>query len=138
VVQHPAWWVVALVAWLLVAILGLKRVEVNGTVLAVLLTGLYALSSWAMTVATGTGEIVDTARALFVTSLLAAMISSHNTTARYVFALGRERVLPSVFGRTDVRTGAPKAGSVAQSVLGLVVIVLYAVLGLDPLVQLFF
>lgn len=239
---HPAWWLIALVAWLVVGILGLMRVEVNGTVLAVLLTaevavillfdaadlahpaggapatgalspgalfapgvgallviattgfvgfessvvfseesrdprrtvpiatflsvaiiaGLYALSSWAMTVVTGPdqivgtarrdgaetifnlarthlgGTVVDIARTLFVTSLLAAMISFHNTTARYVFALGRERVLPSVFGRTGVRTGAPKAGSVAQSVLGLVVIVLYAVLGLDPLVQLFF
>src|SRR4051812_35654601 len=29
---HPAWWVVALVAWALVGTLGLMRVEVNGTV----------------------------------------------------------------------------------------------------------
>lgn len=239
---HPVWWVVALVAWLLVAILGLMRVEVNGKVLAILLTvevavilvfdatdlihpaggsvavnalapsalvvhgvgallviattgfvgfessvvfseesrdprrtvrvatflsvaiiaGLYAVSSWAMTVVTGPGKIVevarrdgadtlfnlasvhlgptvvDIARALFVTSLFAAMISFHNTTARYVFALGRERVLPSIFGRTGVRTGAPKAGSIIQTVLALVVIVVYAVLGLNPLVQLFF
>ena len=33
----PAWWVVALVAWALVAVLGLLRVDVNGLVLAVLL-----------------------------------------------------------------------------------------------------
>jgi amino acid transporter len=239
---HPAWWIIALVAWALVGILGLMRVEVNGTVLAVLLTteiavillfdaadiihpaggslaasalspgalvkpgvgallviavlgfigfessvvfseesrdprrtvpiatfvsvalvaGLYALSSWAMTVATGPDKIVDTARqngaetifnlarvhlggtvvdiarTLFVTSVFAAMISFHNTTARYIFALGRERVLPSIFGRTGVRTGAPKAGSISQTVLGLIVIVVYAVLGLDPLVKLFF
>ncbi len=239
---HPTWWLIALVAWAMTGILGLMRVEVNGKILAVLLTTeiaiillfdasdlinpaggtittgslsphgllesgvgallviattgfvgfessvvfseesrdprrtvpvatfvsvviisiLYALSSWAMTVATGPGKIVDTARhdgaetifnlaaahlggtivdiarALFVTSVLAAMISFHNTTARYVFALGRERVLPAVFGRTGVRTGAPKAGSIAQSVLGLVVILVYAAAGLDPLVQLFF
>ena len=36
------------------------------------------------------------------------MISFHNTTARYIFALGRERVLPPVFGRTGLRTGAPE------------------------------
>ncbi|MGH3378386.1 MAG: APC family permease, partial [Actinoallomurus sp.] len=35
---HPAWWIVALIAWALVGILGLMRVEVNGTILAVLLT----------------------------------------------------------------------------------------------------
>ncbi|TMR98681.1 APC family permease [Nonomuraea basaltis] len=127
-----------------------------------IIAGLYALSSWAMTVATGPanvvataqrdqadtifvlaaqhlgGTVVDIARVLFATSVIAAMISFHNTTARYFFALGRERVLPAVFGRTRARSGAPKAGSIAQSVFGLVVIVLYAALGLDPLVQLFF
>jgi 4-amino-4-deoxy-L-arabinose transferase-like glycosyltransferase len=35
-------------------------------------------------------------------------------------------------------TGAPKNGSLAQSALGLVVILVYAVAGWDPLVQLFF
>ncbi|MFG1704989.1 APC family permease [Nonomuraea sp. M3C6] len=238
----PPWWVLSLVAWALVAVLGLMRVDVNGRLLAVLLTAevvvillfdfadlvnpapsgfsvetlspdglfvsgvgallviatlgfvgfessvvfseesreprrtvplatyaavaiiaaLYALSSWAMTVATGPanivataqrdqadtifalaagplgGTVVDIARVLFVTSLFAAMISFHNTTARYFFALGRERVLPAIFARTRARSGAPKVGSIAQSVFGLVVIVLYAILGLDPLVQLFF
>ncbi|MEH0841588.1 APC family permease [Micromonospora sp. CPCC 205711] len=238
----PAWWVVALVAWALVAALGVLRVDINGLVLAVLLiaeiavilvfdlaqvthpagasvsfstlspdnlfvpgvgailvlaatgfTGfesavvfseeskdpkrtvpvatylsvaiiaaLYAFSSWSMTVATGPDKIVDASReqstglifglagehlgdtavtigqALFLTSLLAAMISFHNTTARYAFALGRERVLPAVFGQTSPRTGAPRVASLAQSLLGLTVIVLYAVAGWDPLVQLFF
>ncbi|WP_246147899.1 APC family permease [Nonomuraea turkmeniaca] len=238
----PPWWVVSLIAWALVAVLGVMRVDVNGRLLAVLLTaevavillfdladlinpapsgfsmetlspgalfepgvgallviatlgfvgfessvvfseesreprrtvplatysavaiiaGLYALSSWAMTVATGPaaivataqrdqadtifvlaaqhlgGTVVDIARVLFATSVFAAMISFHNTTARYFFALGRERVLPAVFGRTRARSGAPKAGSIAQSVFGLVVIAVYALLGLDPLVQLFF
>jgi len=34
---------------------------------------------------------------LFVTSVIAAMISFHNTTARYVFALGREGALGILF-----------------------------------------
>ncbi|MFI6504869.1 APC family permease [Nonomuraea typhae] len=236
------WWVVALVAWALVVVLGLSRVDLNGRVLAVLLTaeiavillfdvagllnpaeaalpwqalspaelfspgvgallviailgfvgfeaavvfseesrdprrtipgatylavaviaGVYALSSWTMQVAVGTanmaavarrdsaetifilaadqmGDVVATAgRVLFITSTFAAMLSFHNTSARYLFALGRERVLPEVFGRTTARTGAPKTGSIAQSCLGLLVIVVYAVLGLDPMVQLFY
>ncbi|MFI6266432.1 APC family permease [Micromonospora sp. NPDC051006] len=238
----PAWWAVALVAWAMVAVLGMLRVDINGMVLAALLiaeiavilvfdlgqlshpaeggvslaalspenlfvpgvgallvlatTGfvgfessvvfseetkdpkrtvplatylsvviiaaLYALSSWSMTVATGPDRIVaeageqsvglifnlagahlgDTAvaigQALFLTSVLAAMISFHNTTARYAFALGRERVLPAVFGRTAPRSGAPRAASLAQTVLGLVVILLYAANGWDPVVKLFF
>ena len=76
--------------------------------------------------------------ALFLTSLIAAMISFHNIIARYTFSLGREGVLPRIFGRTVPGTGAPKNGSLAQSALGLIVIVLYAVNGWDPLVQLFF
>ncbi|MGA4731487.1 APC family permease [Micromonospora taraxaci] len=239
---HPHWAVVALVAWALVGLLGLLRVDLNGRVLAALLVaeivvvlvfdlgqlgnpagdqvsfasfapdnlfvpgvgavlvlailgfvgfesavvfseeskdpkrtvplatylsvaiiaGLYALSSWTMTVAVGQDQIVPEAGAqgvelifnlaaaqlgdtvvtigqvLFLTSVLAAMISFHNTTARYTFALGRERVLPAVFGQTSARTGAPRAASVAQSVLGLVVILLYAINGWDPVIQLFF
>lgn len=234
------WWIFALACWALVTVLGLLRVDVNGTVLAVLLVAeiviitvfdigylshpadglalstwspgflfhngagallalavlgfvgfesavvfseesrnprrtiplstflsiaiiaaLYGISSWALSVTTGVDAVVAAAQAqgpglvfgtataqlgpifgdlgstLFATSLIAAMISFHNTTARYVFALGRERVLPAVFGGTS-SSGAPKAGSIAQSVIGLVVIVVYALAGLDPLVQLFY
>lgn len=234
------WWVFALVTWAIVSVLGLLRVDLNGTVLAVLLiaeilvivvynisylahpadgldfsalspavmgepgagallalavlgftgfesavvfseesrnprrtiplatftsiiliSSLYGISSWALGVTTGTEKVVDAAReqgpglvfgtaaeqlgaffgdlgsVLFLTSLLAAMISFHNTTARYIFALGRERVLPAVFGGTSA-SGAPKAGSLAQSIIGLVIILIYAVAGLDPLVQLFY
>lgn len=123
---------------------------------------LYALSAWAMSVGTGADTIVAASRTestglifnlagqhfgttvvnigntLFVTSLVAAMISFHNTTARYVFSLGRELVLPGMFGRTWRRTGAPRAGSLAQTLIGLAVIVTFAVAGWDPLVQLFF
>jgi amino acid transporter len=74
---------------------------------------------------------------LFSTSILAAAISFHNTIARYVFALGREHVLPPVFGRTST-SGAPRAGSMAQTVIGLLVIVGFAVVGADPVVSLFY
>ncbi len=236
------WWVVALVAWALVAVLGVLRVDINSRVLAVLLaaeiavllifdfadlgnpaggdltfdtlapgnlfeTGVgailalavlgfigfeasvvfseesrnprrtvalatytaiaivgvvYVLSSWAMSVATGPDNIVattqelgpgtifvlaeenlgavwlDIGEILFVTSILAGMIAFHNMWARYSFALGRERVLPSRLGRTSPSTGAPVVGSIVQSVVGLAVILYYAGQDLDPVVQLFF
>ena len=127
-----------------------------------LIAALYAFGAWAMSVATGPEEIVaasrqqssdlifnladahlgtaisDVGRVLFVTSVLAAMISFHNTTARYMFALGRERVLPAALGRTSMRTGSPMVGSTIQSAIGLVVIVLYAAFGLDPMQHLFY
>ncbi len=236
------WWIIALVAWAIVAALGLQQVDLNGKVLAVLLitevavilvyslanvgnpaggevtfdtlapdnlfssgigavlalgvlgfvgfessvvfseeardpqrtvptatylsvaliAGLYAFASWAMSVATGPdqvvaqsqgqgpelifslagqhlgGWIVDVGHALLVTSILAAMISFHNTTARYAFALGRERVFPAGLGRTSHRTGSPAVGSIIQSVIGVAVIVIYAIGGWDPVVNLFF
>jgi amino acid transporter len=234
------WWVLALIVWAMVAVLGVRDVAVNGKVLATLLvaeialvvvfsvadiftpsfhassapldpgslvgagsgallvmaiTGfvgfeqsvvfseesrdprrtvpratyiavaliavLYAFASWTMISAAGDNVVeragnegpelffnvasdrlgsaaLHVGHALFLTSLIAAMISFHNIIARYTFSLGREGVLPRAFGRTVPGTGAPKNGSLAQSALGLIVILLYAVNGWDPLVQLFF
>ena len=237
------WWLLALASWALTAVLGLRSVDVNSRVLAVLLcaevlaiatfdvvffthpadgldfaplaptnllaagagallvlgiTGfvgfehstifaeearnprrtvpiatyvtilvialLYAASAWGLAVALGTDKVVsavreapqpdmvpfefvaqylptvlvDIANVLLITSILAAMISFHNAVARYTFALGRERVLPAFFGRTSAATGAPRNASIAQSLFGLVVILTYAIFGIDPMVWLFF
>jgi amino acid transporter len=127
-----------------------------------LIAVLYALGAWAMSVAVGPeniaalagemevalifvlaeqhlGEVVaNVGWVLFLTSLLAAMIAFHNITARYMFSLGRERVLPAAFGRTSYRTGSPRVASLTQTGIGLAVILIYAAGGFDPLVQLFF
>jgi amino acid transporter len=237
-----AWWGWALIAWAIVAVLGLAQVEFNGSVLGILMvaevvvilvycaafvshpaggvvtgttflpshlfvtgwgsllviamTGfvgfesaafyseeakdsqrtvpkatyvcvglialLYCLSSWAMSVVTGPNNIVAVSgknggetlftlaagvlgpawstigHVLLLTSVLAAMISYHASASRYVFSLGREGVLPAAFGRTLPKTGAPVWGSLTQTLIGLVVIIAFAVSGLDPLVNLFF
>jgi amino acid transporter len=128
----------------------------------------YVLSSWAMSVVIGPDQIVAFIGALFATpegpaatifiladqtlgepwvtigstlfatSVLAAMISFHNTCARYGFALGRERVLPGALGQTSPRSGAPVVASVIQSLIGLAVILIYAIAGWDPILYLFF
>jgi amino acid transporter len=127
------------------------------------MTAFYAITSWAASVSIGPDKvvaaskeqgpdlvfnaaaahlgsawIVDVAHVLLLTSIAAGALSYHNTVARYTFALGRERVLPAFFGRTRARSGAPQAGSLAQTVVGFVVIVAYALAGWDPLVHLFF
>lgn len=236
------WWLIALAAWAVVAVLGLQQIDINGRVLAVLLclevavlvvfSGaslanphegvvsvttldpantfaagigailvlgilgfvgfeaatvfaeeskhprrtvpvamytaiiiialLYAGGAWAMSVAVGPENIAAMAGelevamifvlaeqnlgaaaanvgwVLFLTSLLAAMIAFHNITARYMFSLGRERVLPAALGRTSLRTGSPRVASLVQSLVGIAVITVYAAGGFDPLVQLFF
>ena len=139
-----------------------KRTISRATQWAVLLPGLLcALSAWAMSVATGPDKIVASAQSaqtdlvftlvaphmpailvqigyvLFLTSVFAALLAFHAAVARYQFALGRERVLPSAWGRTHPRTGAPLLGSITQSVFALGVLIAYASFGLDPLVYLF-
>jgi amino acid transporter len=124
---------------------------------------LYAVSSWAMAVAVGPDRIVAAARdpgsgipisiiaahygpligllasLLLVTSVFAAMVSFHNTVARYVFVLSRERVLPAWMGRIGrgARAGAPVGGSLLQSAIALIVVAGCAIAGADPLAVLF-
>ncbi|GIF74212.1 APC family permease [Asanoa siamensis] len=139
-----------------------KRTIARATYIAIVAVGLlYGLSAWAISVATGPEAFVGRAKAdgtelmfnlvvpyvgqtfvdighlLFLTSLFAALLVFHHTVARYSYALGREQVLPPMFGRIVRRTGAPKYGSLAQTALGLVVIVTYAIAGLDPVDNMF-
>ncbi|WP_100447250.1 APC family permease [Glycomyces xiaoerkulensis] len=139
-----------------------RRTVPRATGLTILILALiYVLASWSMPVAAGDERIIGLATAdpdimftlagqqlgqtwaavgqvLLFTSITAAALSFHNTTSRYLFALGREQVLPAWLGRTSPRTLAPAAASLTQSVLALAVIALWAVTGLDPLVHLFY
>jgi amino acid transporter len=79
----------------------------------------------------------DAASLLFATSLFAALLSFHNAVSRYGFALGREGVLPRVFGKVNDRTGAPYVASFTQTVLALAVVGIFALAGADPVLKLF-
>jgi amino acid transporter len=85
----------------------------------------------------GSGALSQAAQWLFLTSLFAAALAFHNCVWRYIYALGRENVLPAALGRTGANN-IPKAASLAQSATGLVVIVAYAIAGWQPMTQLFF
>jgi amino acid transporter len=119
---------------------------------------LYAVSAWALIVAAGRDNaaagtadpfaILDThyggfvswlASLLLITSVFGAMLSFHNSVARYVFALSRERVLPASLDRigTGSRGGAPIGGSLVQSAIALMVVLLFVLGGADPVATLF-
>ncbi|MFF7869460.1 APC family permease [Streptomyces qaidamensis] len=111
----------------------------------------FALSSWALTVATGPSAVVGTSQkqsagllffltesrlggtftdvlhVLFVTGMFAALLSFHNVVARYAFAMGREGLLPAAFGRTSGSSGAPGTGSLLQTVVAVVVVAAFAI-----------
>ncbi|GAA3209594.1 APC family permease [Dactylosporangium siamense] len=139
-----------------------QRTVARATYIGVAITAvLYALSSWAMTVTVGPDQVVATAQdpegglpfsviaqhigegfattanVLFLTSIIAAMLSFHAVVARYTFSLGHERVLPAWTAKTSRRTAAPVAGSLLQTALAAVIVALFAVLNRDPIAELF-
>jgi amino acid transporter len=85
----------------------------------------------------GSGVLAQAAQWLFLTSLFAAALAFHNCVWRYVYALGREGVLPAALARTG-GNNIPKTASLVQSATALLVIVGYAAGGLPPMTDLFF
>jgi amino acid transporter len=69
---------------------------------------------------------------LLCTSTLAAILALHNATNRYVYVLGRERVLPGWLGHVHPRNHSPHRASLVQTVLTVGVVTAFAVAGLDP------
>ncbi|WP_371658843.1 APC family permease [Streptomyces sp. NBC_00280] len=116
----------------------------------------FAVSSWAITVATGPSGVVgasqkqsagllfflteerlggtftDVMHILFATGMFAAMLSFHNVVARYAFAMGREGLLPQAFGRTTGTSGAPGTGSLLQTVVSVVTVLGFAIADSGP------
>lgn len=129
-----------------------ERTVPKATYIAVGIIALfYAASSWAFAQGVGPSQIIEQsmelgpdlvfvwlgeysaiganiANVLFVTSLIAALVAFHNAAARYFFSLGRSRILPGVFAKASA-SGAPVAGSLAQTVIGAIVLIGFAIAG---------
>jgi amino acid transporter len=141
-----------------------KRTVARATFTAVIIIGFfYAVSTWALSLAVGpkritSGDIapdlagpplffgyvdahlavviVDIMHVLFITSVFAAGLSFHNAVARYVFSLGRERLLPRGLAKRS-RSGVPWVGSLTQTILAIIVLGIFVAAGTDPVVSLF-
>jgi amino acid transporter len=70
---------------------------------------------------------------LMVTSALAATIALHNAAARYLFALGREGMLPRSLAKLHPTLQSPHVASVVVSAISSVVVALFAIGDADPL-----
>jgi amino acid transporter len=64
---------------------------------------------------------------LILTSAFACGMAFHNTAARYLYSLGRERVLPTSLGKTHATYKSPYVASFTQSTLAAIIIILFAV-----------
>lgn len=139
-----------------------KRTVPMATYAAVIvITVLYAASTWAIALGWGSGKIAAAARndpanfvfsiserylgtpftntmqLLVVLSFFATLLSIHSALSRYVFSLGRDRILPGVVGRTHPRFRSPYTASTVESALCLLVLAVFALLGAEPIAIVF-
>ncbi|MEV0907997.1 APC family permease [Streptomyces hokutonensis] len=89
-------------------------------------TGTYLGACWNQLVA-----------ALIVTSSFAAVLAFHNATARYLFALGRERIAPAALSRTHRRSSSPYVACLLTGAFQIVFLGACAFRSVDPFLQVF-
>lgn len=136
----------------------------RATYLSVLLIGIFfVFTTWLMIVGAGVDKLVPSIQALpdpsafffgqaaeyvggpvpsimgllLVSSLFAALSAFHNYIARYSYVAGREGLLPAVFGKTHDDHQSPHIGSVVQTIGALIILAVFAGLGLDPVLNMF-
>jgi amino acid transporter len=138
------------------------RTVPRATFLAVgFLAVFYTFMAWIAVLAFGSSNIVDAAtknpvdlffiateryvghpatvvmEILLVSSAFASTLAFHNTSSRYIFTLSREKILPPVLSKVHPVNESPYVASLAQSTLGLVVLIAFAIAGADPYLQVF-
>lgn len=125
-----------------------------------LIGGMYCLTAWLAVGAGAIGHLAHTPKAdygnlffdlmteyvgswastlmglMVLTSLLAATLATHNAASRYMFALGREGVLPRRLGALHRTHLSPYVASLTQTTLTMAVLVAFALARLDPYLNL--
>ena len=81
------------------------------------------------------GALTTVMMILLLVSLFAAMLAFHNSATRYLYSLGRARILPNALARTRAN-GAPQVAGIVQASFAAVVAVIFAAAGADPIVTL--
>lgn len=125
-------------------------------VAVVLITGFYAFSTWAIAQYFGPDHVraaaadhpdqlffiaaqvmlghwaVSLMNGLLIISLLACSLSLHSTLCRYLFALGRERLLWGRLGHVHATHGSPQVAGAIQSLTAALIVAIFALSGADP------
>jgi amino acid transporter len=70
-------------------------------------------------------------------SIYAGLLAFHNAAARYFYAIGRDGLLPRQLGTTHRVHQSPHMGSALQSLISAVVVLIFAAMDADPILQLF-
>lgn len=134
----------------------------RATYIAVIGIGLfYTLASWALVMAWGPDSVVGVAaenpgamviittmnylgvvgeiimNILLITSMFACVLSFHNVITRYQHTMSNAGLLPSRVGTVHARHFSSHVSSLVQTVTAFVLLVVFALLGLDPMLQVF-
>jgi amino acid transporter len=121
----------------------------------------YTLASWALVMAWGPDGVVDVVaedpgtfiittmarylgvageigvNILLITAMFACVLSFHNVVTRYQHSMANAGVLPDRLGAVHSKHLSPHVSSLVQTVTAVVLIAVFAVLNLDPVLQVF-
>ena len=139
-----------------------SRTIPRATYIAVIGIGLfYTLASWALVMDWGPDDVLAVAcedpgamilrttllylgpvgelviNVLLITSMFACVLSFHNVITRYQHTMSNAGVLPGRLGGVHPKHLSPHTSSLVQSATAAILIVVFAVLGLDPVLQVF-
>lgn len=139
-----------------------ERTVPRATYLAVIGVGcFYALASWGLIMGWGPSQLVEVITAnldnllvvttgqylglagavvvnvLLITSFLASILAFHNIIARYQHSMANAGLLPAPLAGVHSRHGSPHLSSAIQSITALVITVTFAIVGLDPILQVY-
>ncbi|SEB17162.1 MULTISPECIES: APC family permease [unclassified Mycobacterium] len=127
----------------------------------VVIAAIYTVSSWAMINGLGVTRTVEAAandpeglaaglatryvsqlahdavQVLLVSSFFACVLTAHNVVSRYLFALGRQGALPVPLGAVHPVHRSPHVASLLTSGVIATLVAVTAILGLDPVVQIY-
>ncbi|WP_423184977.1 APC family permease [Arthrobacter sp. NyZ413] len=133
-----------------------ERTIPRATYIAILSMGsMYAISAWALINGVGPSNVVaqsaedpggtatgavalylgkiafDVVLALVCTSIFAAMIATHNISARYLYSLSMDRVFHSSLRKIHSKHGSPHVASLVTSLVAVIFIAALAIAGVD-------
>lgn len=134
----------------------LKTVPRATYIAVISMTVLYVLTSWLIITAYGVDEAakvaqsspsdmftkavsryvgtvgVDVVSVLLITSTFAALLSTSNVLTRYLFSLGKDRVLPGFLGHVHGRHASPNRAALVVSGVMLIGGIIIVISGADP------
>lgn len=73
---------------------------------------------------------------LVITGFFACSFAFFNNSSRYLFSMGRDHILPRKLGYTNALHKSPYVANSVQAVIAIVVVMVFALIGADPLIEL--